>query len=612
MALVPQDITDISYIISERFEKVNTEYIKRMAEHIKYLGKLKPSDMHELEIMARMSVDTKEINEMLAKETGLAINDIYKVYDESGLRAYQDTSVYYEAKGITQIPFSENANMQAYMNSIKEATANTFVNMANTTVIDNTYKTAIDNAIQIISSGYADNNARLRRVIKDNVAGARVTYKSGVTRRLDSACRMNILDGTRRINRGIRKIAGQEFGADGVEIDAHGLCAEDHIDIQGKQYSIKKYELLNSNLKREIGTCNCGHNITYIILGVSKPAWDDDDLRQARQYSTDKVEFKGKEMTRYEASQKMRQMETAMRYKKDEIIGLKTAGYDVTKEEKQLRAIQSNYRQLCNVAELKPRYERAYVPGYRGKGINTKIINRIENPNLSYKKTGMLVSSSAKQSINNEILDNTKLTISKLNDKYTGIREFLAKSGCQFEALDKSQYGIMSIETTLFANKGLRIKRFVFGTTRNSKNILNDIKNMKSYVEKEVKRYYFMPCSKEHYADYLVNHEYGHIVQNYILNSKIDWNIYKTGEELSVAYQEQCKIMYQKLLKIIIDNNFATQEEAINKLSKYCLTKVSRDNKFDDIFAESFANLHSGDVNCWGKAMKIYLKEEGL
>ena len=53
------------------------------------------------------------------------------------------------------------------------------------------------------------------------------------------------------------------------EIDAHGLCAEDHLPYQGRQYSLRNYERLNSYLKRPIGTCNCRHGISYIILGVS-------------------------------------------------------------------------------------------------------------------------------------------------------------------------------------------------------------------------------------------------------------------------------------------------------------------------------------------------------
>ena len=64
-----------------------------------------------------------------------------------------------------------------------------------------------------------------------------VQYESGHTRRVDTAVRMNVLDAMRRMNQRAMEEVGREFGADGVEIDAHMLCAEDHLPYQGQQFS---------------------------------------------------------------------------------------------------------------------------------------------------------------------------------------------------------------------------------------------------------------------------------------------------------------------------------------------------------------------------------------
>jgi hypothetical protein len=47
--------------------------------------------------------------------------------------------------------------------------------------------------------------------LKKAALGARVEYASGYTRRLDSAVRMNVLDGVRQLNQGVRKITGEQF-----------------------------------------------------------------------------------------------------------------------------------------------------------------------------------------------------------------------------------------------------------------------------------------------------------------------------------------------------------------------------------------------------------------
>ena len=48
MAISPQELTDIAYKISERFEKVNTSYLVLMAKQIKDIGKLDKDNIHRL------------------------------------------------------------------------------------------------------------------------------------------------------------------------------------------------------------------------------------------------------------------------------------------------------------------------------------------------------------------------------------------------------------------------------------------------------------------------------------------------------------------------------------------------------------------------------------
>lgn len=366
MAITPEELTLIAYQISERFEKVNTFYLTQMAKQMKEIGTLSASNLHRLEQMSIMGSNVEKINEYLMKQTGLALKDIYKLYEDSGFSEYGDVSYLYEAKNVNQVPFSKNVAIQNYINSVKQLTQGTFINLSRTTVIDRNYRDAIDFGITKVSEGVEDYNSAIRDILKKTAkTGMRVQYSSGITRRLDSAARMNILEGVRQINAGVRKEAGEQYGADGVEIDAHGLCAKDHLPYQGKQYSIKEYNKINDGLKRQFGTCNCQHNISYIVLGISPHTYDKEELRQMKDYSNEKIKIGDKEVTRYEASQAMRQLETQMRYKKDEIITLREAGCDYKKENEQLALLQKHYREISKESGLKKRYSRAYVPGYK-------------------------------------------------------------------------------------------------------------------------------------------------------------------------------------------------------------------------------------------------------
>ena len=365
MALSQQELTDTAYEISKRFDKVNTMYIELMAEQVKAIGKLDQDNMHRLYQMTRMGNNIDEINAELSKQTGLALEDIYALYDKSAGEIYKDVAYLYKAGNVEQVPFSKNIILQNYINSVKQLTRGTFVNMANTTVISNSYRSVIDYAIDAVATGVDDYQSVMKKMLLDNARnGARVQYASGYTRRLDSACRMNILEGVRQVNIGIRRECGKQYGADGVEIDAHGLCASDHLQYQGRQYSIEKYNEINSNLARQIGTCNCQHTISYIILGVSPPSYSSKELKDIEDYSNQKITIRDKEVTRYEASQLMRNAETQMRYKQDEIVALQNAGFDYAKQEEQLKSMKSNYYYISKRAGLQPRYDRASVSGY--------------------------------------------------------------------------------------------------------------------------------------------------------------------------------------------------------------------------------------------------------
>lgn len=130
------------------------------------------------------------------------------------------------------------------MKSIADLTANTYLNIARTTGIgflfedlsgnisfkniQQSYYDVIDRAIISISQGKETYQTEMRRIMKQMGNSGLVLYQSGITRRLDSAIRMNILDGIRDVSMETNKRFGAEYGADGVEITVHQNPAPDH------------------------------------------------------------------------------------------------------------------------------------------------------------------------------------------------------------------------------------------------------------------------------------------------------------------------------------------------------------------------------------------------
>ena len=378
-------LTDYSYIVAARFEAINTHYIKLMAKQIKEIGQLSPSNIYRLQQMTKMQQNIDTINYLLAHETGRTLEELYQIYDMSGMSLYGDTYKLYTARGIAQVPFEQNTTIQQYLESMKQLTANTFVNLSNTTALYEPYKHLVDTAIDAIVSGTGSYDELIRAQLTDTSLsplirnadeGLRITYASGQTRRLDSAVRMNVLEGVRQVNNGIREQVGKEFGADGVEVSAHALCARDHIDIQGKQFSKKEFEMRNEELRRHISTCNCKHYTFPIILGISKPTYTDKELKQYKDNSEKPVNINGKEKTKYQATQVQRKVETEIRKAKDKAIFAENSGdAELAKQAKaRVEALKKHYNNVSRQAGLTPKMDRTYVQGYTGKQVKPKSI----------------------------------------------------------------------------------------------------------------------------------------------------------------------------------------------------------------------------------------------
>ena len=370
-------LTDYAYIVSARFEAINTHYIKLMAEQIKEIGTLSPSNLFRLQQMSKMQQNIDSIEYLLSQESGRTLDELDKVLELSGLSVYKDAYDLYAAHNRIQIPLKQNQNMMNYIRSVQSLTHNTFMNMSNTTVIFEPYRNLVDVAIDAVTNGIDSYNTIIRKQLTDSTLqpnmryadeGLKVTYASGLTRRLDSAVRMNVLEGVRQVNNGIREKTGEEFGADGVEVSAHALCARDHIDIQGKQFSKKEFEMRNEELRRHISTCNCKHYTFPIILGVSKPSHTDKELKQYKDNSEKPVNINGKEMTKYQATQAQRNMETAIRKEKDKYIFADTMGdtESASAIKENIKQLQLQYNSISQQAGLSPKMDRTYVPGYTG------------------------------------------------------------------------------------------------------------------------------------------------------------------------------------------------------------------------------------------------------
>lgn len=357
-------------LYQDRMQAVTDEYLRLMGEHLKDMGSLSPTDIHRLKELRRVGANVKRMKREIAKAANISVKDLEKTFravaesDEQFAAQWFAEAYTAPVKGAVQASKPIERILKAQL----RVTAQAFKNLSQTTILSESYRSAVDVAVQTVQAGAVDYRSAIRAAMKKAAAdGLRVKYHSGASRRLDTAVRQNVLDGVRALNNDILRQLGKEYGADGVEISAHYLCAEDHLPYQGRQFSQKEFDALQARLDRPFGMWNCKHTIFPIILGVSEPAHSDRELEEINRNSSKRIDIGGRSLSRYEWTQEQRKIETAVRAQKDIANLAKASGDDVARRDAQakINALMDRYDRITEAAGLETDYKRMYVAGFR-------------------------------------------------------------------------------------------------------------------------------------------------------------------------------------------------------------------------------------------------------
>ena len=372
-----------------RYNKFNTKVLEELGNVIKQFNDVSPSQAYQIAQELKLGYELNDLLNELSQISGKSVNDISKLFDKVAEENVNFAESYYKAKNQEFVKYEDNQQLQNMVDAIKKETNNTFINIANSNNVGFTlkdskgkitykpltdvYNEVIDEAVYNVSIGVKDYQSAMRNTIKQladsgvKIHEEKLGYANGYNRRLDSSVRQDILTGLRQINLDIQEEIGKELGTDGVEISAHFPCAEDHLDIQGRQYTNEEFEKLNSNLDRPIGEYNCRHFVFSIILGVNEPSYSKNRLSRYKRYSREKVSYKGKEYTKYEATQVQRQLETAIRKQKDRQIIARASGdkQEIGLAQQKISQLTTEYNKFSQAAGLDTYKNRLTVSGYR-------------------------------------------------------------------------------------------------------------------------------------------------------------------------------------------------------------------------------------------------------
>lgn len=360
-------------VFEARTQAVTEQYLTLMGEHLRDIGRLSDTDVHRLIQLKRMNANIEIIKREIARAASVMLKDVEEVFRGIAASDQRFAEAVFTENHAPPVKYKPgigaiSTDVERILKAQLKVTRQEMANLSRTTIDSTLYREAVDKAVQLVQTGMTDYTTAIRSAMKKAAAGGlRVVYPSGYARRLDTAVRQNILDGVRALNQDILEQMGKEFGADGVELSAHELCAEDHLPYQGKQFRRKDFDRLQNTLKRPFGIWNCKHTWFPIVMGVTEPTNPPDRLMAYELNSRAQITIDGVTMSRYEWTQEQRRIETNIRAQKDIAVAAKAYGDMPARREAQrnIDAWQELYTRISEAAGVRERPDKMTVAGFR-------------------------------------------------------------------------------------------------------------------------------------------------------------------------------------------------------------------------------------------------------
>ena len=363
-----------------------TGVLKRIGGRIGHYGKMSLADVKSINNIATVKQDMDDITKQLAKVTRYNISQIEQMYGELLEEQHLANQPLYDYRGKKFVPFAENRELQSIVRAYAKTTGETMINLAKTKALcvlgangkpigmQKYYTDVLDKAVMQVTTGATDFHTAMRdSIIELGGSGVRVDYGGGVTRRLDTVVRQNLLWGAKQASIEYNTMIGEELGCDGVEVDAHSNPRESHRFMQGQQYSLHGKKTINgvvyedfsaSGAEDALNDYGCLHYRTPILLGISEPRFSKKQLAEIEEQNNKEYTIGQRTGNRYFWSQRMRNLESATREQKT-IRDLARSSGDkvlVKKCNDKIKAYRQKYDEICTATGLYPDTKRMSIP----------------------------------------------------------------------------------------------------------------------------------------------------------------------------------------------------------------------------------------------------------
>ena len=377
-------------LLADRIAEWELFMVALICKEIGRIGKMKPEQARKYNAKKETNKTEKIITSALTTAVLLNIKDLPNTYTDVFDEIHKESQYMYKYKGIPFVDLADDKATQKIINQYAKKNGADLLDFTKTKAIKvldadgnpvalrKEILKSFDDASKLIIDGKSDFYSSMRKsVLELGGSGARVEYPNGLTRRLDTVVRSNMLYNGKLASRDYSRKIGDELGCDGIEVSFSTNPRPSHRFMEGKQYAKKHGKTVNGIYyqgaedegvyERLYEDYNCNHREKQIILGVSEPTYSAEELARLKAENEKQFTIGNSTGDGYFWSQRMRSLESATRKAKGQINSLEALGDAESKAKakelrKRVKLYRQKYNEICNVTGMEPDLNRMSVP----------------------------------------------------------------------------------------------------------------------------------------------------------------------------------------------------------------------------------------------------------
>ena len=322
--LTEQDFIKVEKQAIGIYQNLELQIIEEIATRISNFGYANTVVINDLRIAQEMGYLYEDIIKLVAEYNNTTVEEVNRIFYEAGEKSLNFDDKIYKEAGLQPLPLKQSESIKQIMKSTIIRTAGNLQNLCMTTAntAQEQFYNAINNAYMYTSTGVKSYTSAIIDEIKNlSKQGAIIQYPSGARRSVESAVRMNVITAINQNCGKLQELRADELGWDLMEITAHSGARPEHAGWQGKIVSRsgqKGYLSLNDIGYGEVTGfkgVNCRHDWYPYYKGSTRTYTQ----KELNKWKNEKVEYNGKKITKYEATQKQRYFERQIRQNKKEL-----------------------------------------------------------------------------------------------------------------------------------------------------------------------------------------------------------------------------------------------------------------------------------------------------